>query len=99
MLNIALYSSIYNKQNNSMPKKTIPPHQMEQINEISAFIRNWRLNQNMSQVEFVQLSNSPVHLNTLQNFESLKKNISLISLLSIIDATGLSLSEFFEEMV
>jgi hypothetical protein len=37
-----------------------------------------------------------IHVNTLQNFLTQKKNISLLTLLNCIDATGLTVSQFFE---
>jgi transcriptional regulator with XRE-family HTH domain len=63
--------------------------------EISLFIKNWRLNEGLTMNNFAKLAD--VHLNSVYNLEH-QKNITLSTLLRCIDATGLSLSEFFEGM-
>ena len=81
-----------------MYKKQIQEHQLKRIEEISKFLRNMRINDGLSQKEFSELAN--VHVNSIINIENHKKSNSpnLITLLNCIDATGLTLSQFFEGM-
>lgn len=81
-----------------MYKKQIPEHQLTRIREINLFIKNWRLNEGLSQKEFSELAN--VHVNSIYNLENQKysNTPNLITLLNCIDATGLTLSQFFEGM-
>ncbi len=89
---------IYKKYQFIMSKKNIPEHQLTRIREISLFIKNWRLNEGLSQSEFSELAN--VHVNSIYNIENQKHSNTpnLITLLNCIDATGLTLSQFFEDM-
>lgn len=68
------------------------------MKEIGLLIRNLRLNDGLTQQEFVEMCDIPIHVNTLQNLESGTKNVTLLSLLIIINQTGLTLSQFFEGM-
>jgi transcriptional regulator with XRE-family HTH domain len=61
--------------------------------EIYLFVRNWRLNEGLSQREFSMLADR--HVNTVQNLES-GKNITLQTLLAFIDAMQISPAQFFE---
>ncbi|WP_320112052.1 helix-turn-helix domain-containing protein [Draconibacterium orientale] len=81
-----------------MSKKNIPEHQLTRIEEISLFIKNWRLNEGLTQKEFSELAN--VHVNSIYNLENqnYSNTPNLITLLNCIDATGLTLSQFFEGM-
>jgi transcriptional regulator with XRE-family HTH domain len=79
-----------------MKKKQIPEHQKKRIQEISLFIKNWRQNESLSQLEFSKRAN--VHFNSVYNLEKMKES-SLITLLNCIDAMeGMTLSEFFAGM-
>jgi transcriptional regulator with XRE-family HTH domain len=79
----------------NMPKKQIPEHQRRRLEEISLFIKNWRIFEGLSQGDFSNLAE--VHVNTLQKFENHKtNNISVLTLFSLIDAMdGMTLSDFF----
>lgn len=82
-----------------MYKKQIPEHQLKRIQEISLFIKNWRLNEGLSRRQFGELANN-MHVNSIYNIENHKYSNSpnLITLLNCIDATGLTLAQFFESM-
>jgi transcriptional regulator with XRE-family HTH domain len=79
----------------SEKKKKIRPPQNLGAEEISLFIKNWRINEGLTQNDFGKLAD--VHTNSVYNLEH-QKNVTLSTLLRCIDATGLSLSEFFEGM-
>jgi DNA-binding XRE family transcriptional regulator len=78
-----------------MSKKHIPESQKKRIEEISLFIKNWRINDNMTQNDFSKLAE--VHPNSIYNIEH-QKVYNIVTLLKIIDATGLTVAEFFEGM-
>ena len=60
---------------------------------IKNFIRNWRLNEGLTQREFSQLAN--VHVNSIYNLER-QRGTNLITLINcIIAMDGMTLSEFF----
>jgi transcriptional regulator with XRE-family HTH domain len=78
-----------------MHKKLIPEYQEKRIEEIQLLIKNYRINDGLSQSEYSEIAD--VHVNSLQRFEKGNlKNIKLLTLLSLIDATEMSLSEFFQ---
>jgi DNA-binding transcriptional regulator YiaG len=81
-----------------MSKKQIPEHQRKRLEEISLFIKNYRIGEQLSQREYCHIANT--HVNTLQKFEKQKtKNISVLTLFAFIDAMdGMTLSEFFAGM-
>ena len=80
-----------------MHKKSIPEYQEKRIEEIRLFIKNYRINDGLSQADFCEIAD--LHVNSLQRFEKGSlKNIKLLTLLSLIDATEMSLSEFFQTM-
>lgn len=79
---------------------------MNQINQqhqkrmdyIASFIRNYRLNNGMTQNDLSDCTDS-FHLNTLKNLESGKrKNISLLKLFQILDALELSPQDLFMDV-
>jgi transcriptional regulator with XRE-family HTH domain len=74
-----------------MKKKN--PDQDARITEISQFIRNWRMNDMISMSDLARMAGT--HPNTIHNIES-GKNVTLYSLLSCLDALGLTMSELFE---
>jgi transcriptional regulator with XRE-family HTH domain len=76
-----------------MSEKEIPDYQRKRIQEISSFIKNWRLNEGLSQREFSQLAG--IHPNSLYHLE---KNglYNILTVLKCIDATSLTVSQFFE---
>ena len=78
----------------SKKKKQIPEHQRKRIEEITLFIKNWRISEGLSQHEFGILSDS--HTNTIYNIETHSKNISILTILNCIDAMELTVSQFFE---
>lgn len=78
-----------------MHKKLIPEYQEKRIEEIQLLIKNYRINDGLSQSEYSEIAD--VHVNSLQRFEKGNlRNIKLLTLLSLIDATSMSLSEFFQ---
>ena len=80
-----------------MHKQPIPEYQEKRIEEIQFLIKNYRINDGLSQSEYSEIAD--VHVNSLQRFEKGNlKNIKLLTLLSLIDATEMSLSEFFQTM-
>ena len=80
-----------------MQKKSIPEYQEKRIEEIRLFIKNYRINDGLSQADFSEMAD--LHVNSLQRFEKGSlANIKLLTLLSLIDATEMSLSEFFQTM-
>jgi len=79
-----------------MSNKEIQNHQDLRIKEITVFIKNWRLNEGLSQREFSKLAD--VHVNSIYNLER-QRGSNLITLLKCIDAMeGMTLSEFFSEI-
>jgi transcriptional regulator with XRE-family HTH domain len=80
-----------------MPTKPMPDYQEERINEIRSFVRNSRINSGLTQFELSRKAD--LHVNSLQRFEKgFSRNISLITLFSLIDALEMPLSEFFAGM-
>jgi transcriptional regulator with XRE-family HTH domain len=79
----------------SEKKKKTPIPQILGAEEISLFIKYWRINEGLTIKNFSKLAD--VHPNSVSNLEH-QKNVTLSTLLRCIDATGLSLSEFFEGM-
>jgi len=78
-----------------MSKKNIPEHQHKKLEEMSLAIKNWRLNENLTQLEFSEIAE--IHVNTLQKIEKHSSNISVLTLFSIIDAMdGMTQQDFFE---
>jgi transcriptional regulator with XRE-family HTH domain len=80
-----------------MAQKQIPEHQLKRLEEISLFIKNWRLFEGQTQREFSNIAE--IHVNTLQKLEKQNNNISILTLFACIDAMdGMTLSQFFEGM-
>ncbi len=79
-----------------MSEKEIPDHIRKRIEEISLFVRNWRLNEGLSQKQFAKLAN--LHVNTVYNLEK-QGIVNTITLLKCISAMeNMTLSEFFSSM-
>ena len=76
-----------------MSKKQNHENQIERLKEISMLIKNWRVNDLISQNEFGSMTDT--HVNTVRNLEA-GKNITVITLFNFIDALGVTVSEFFE---
>lgn len=76
-----------------MSEKEIPDYQQKRIEEISSFIKNWRLNEGLTQREFSELA--CIHPNSLYHLE---KNglYNILTLLKCIEATDLTVTQFFE---
>lgn len=70
-------------------------YQIEKINEIGLFIKNWRINEGYSQIEFSRIANK--HANTISHIES-GKNTTVLTLLDCLIAMEMTVSEFFELM-
>ena len=78
-----------------MSTKEIPEHQKNRIEIIGMFLKNWRLNEGLTQREFSELAG--IHYNSTHSIERYKL-YSVLTLLKSVDATGLTLGEFFEGM-
>ena len=78
-----------------IPEKLIPNHHYKRLEEISMFLKNWRINEGMTQPDFSKIAE--IHTNSVYNLEH-QKNITLLTLLNCIDATGMTLAQFFEGM-
>jgi transcriptional regulator with XRE-family HTH domain len=63
------------------------------ITEISQFIRNWRVNDQISQNDLASIAE--IHANTVYNLET-GKNVTLRTLLNCTDALGITLSDLFD---
>jgi len=79
-----------------MSKRKIPEYHLKRFEEITGFIRNYRINDGLTQAEFSNMSET--HVNTIQRFEVGDKNITLVTLFNFIDAIDMTLGEFFEGM-
>ena len=79
-----------------MRKKPIQLHQQKRLEAIRMFIRNYRINDRLSQSEFSKLSET--HTNTIQRFETGNKNITVLTLFNFIDAMDMTLEDFFAGM-
>jgi transcriptional regulator with XRE-family HTH domain len=75
-------------------KQKLSPHRWGG-EEISLFIKNWRINESLTMSDFGKLAG--VHTNSVYNLEH-KKNVTVSTLLRCIYATGLTLSQFFQGM-
>ena len=78
-----------------MSKKSIPESQIRRINETRLFIKNWRVNENMTQRDFSKAAE--IHVNTIQKLEA-GNNITLLTLFACIDAMDMTIAEFFEDV-
>lgn len=79
-----------------MSNRLIPEHQKKRIEEISLFIKNYRINDGLTQTDFGKLSD--IHHNTIQRFEAGNKNITIGTLFRMIDAMEMTPSEFFQDI-
>lgn len=73
-------------------ERNVPESQVKRIANISALIRNLRINENLSRNDFAKLAEA--HPNSIYNIEHQK--VDIITLLKCIDGTGLTLQQFFE---
>jgi len=74
-----------------MKTNTIPKEHIDRFSQISGFIRNYRINQGITQREL----GHTLHRNTVINAEA-GRNITLLSLFDLADQLGLSIKEIFE---
>jgi transcriptional regulator with XRE-family HTH domain len=77
-----------------MSKKAITKNQEKRLEEITLLIKNYRLNDGLTQTEFSRISD--LHVNTIRRLESGYRNISLLTLFSCIDSMDITIAEFFE---
>ena len=61
-----------------MSKRKIPEYHLKRVEEITGFVRNYRINERLSQTEFSNISET--HVNTIQRFEVGDKNITLVKI-------------------
>lgn len=73
-----------------MKKKN--PDQGNRIKAISQFIRNWRINDQLSQHDLARMADT--HINTIRNLES-GKNITVRTLFNCLDALGITILDCF----
>lgn len=77
-----------------MTKKAISKNQEKRLEGITLLIKNYRLNDGLTQTELSRISD--LHVNTIRRIESGYRNISLLTLFSCIDAMDITIAEFFE---
>ncbi len=78
-----------------MSERKISAHQVKRLEEISSFLKNWRLNEGLTQREFSELA--CIHPNSLYHLEKMGL-YNILTLLKCIDATELTLTQFFEDI-
>lgn len=79
-----------------MSKREIQNYQNLRIKEIALFIKNWRINEGLSQKEFSKLAD--LHVNSIYNLER-QRGSNVITLIKCIEAMDyMTLSEFFSEI-
>ncbi len=94
---IKIHIALYLFETIFMHTTTLPDYQEKRIENIRLVIRNYRINDGLTQAKFSELAD--VHVNSLQRFEKGNlKNIKLLTLLNFIEATSMSLSEFFQSI-
>jgi DNA-binding XRE family transcriptional regulator len=77
--------------------KEIQLHNKERLQAMSTFIKGYRLNSGLSQLELSEVSE--VHRNTIGRLESeIPKNITLLTVFEIADALELDISQVFHEI-
>ena len=80
----------------SKKKKQLADHQQKRLEEISLFVKNWRINEGLTQNDLSKLAE--MHPNSIYNLEHMRGS-TLITLFKCIDAMdGMTLSEFFSEI-
>jgi transcriptional regulator with XRE-family HTH domain len=67
----------------------------KRYDEIRLFIKNYRLNDEITQCQFGKMAET--HTNTIRNLEA-GKNITVRTLFNCIDALDMTISEFFQDM-
>ena len=75
--------------------KRMNPVQDNRMRKISNFIRNWRVNDQISRNNLSSIADA--HANTIYNLET-GKNVTLRTLLNCIDALGITLSDLFDDI-
>ena len=77
--------------------KTIPKPCDAYLERISLFLKNWRIGGGLSQREFSELAET--HRNSIYHIENTKtKSYNILTLLKCINATGLTVSQFFNNI-
>ena len=81
-----------------MPEKEISVHQKKRIKEIGLLLKNWRINEGLTRQGFCEWAE--IHPNSLYHIENNSKDglrlFNVLTLLKCIDATGLTVSQFFD---
>jgi transcriptional regulator with XRE-family HTH domain len=77
-----------------MSRKPVSNINRKRLLELSTFLRELRLNNNLTQQD---LSNYNLHRNTIIRAEN-NHNITLITLFELADACDISLSELFQDI-
>jgi len=79
-----------------MKKNKISKLQHQRLDEIASFIKNWRLNEGLSQFQFSLLAK--IHVNSVANIER-KKSVNFSTICACVDAMeGMTLAELFIDM-
>lgn len=74
--------------------KNIQKHNEERLQTITSFLKWYRINSGISQIELSKYSG--VHRNTIVRYESsLPKNLTLLTVLEIADALELDVNQVF----
>mgnify|MGYP000889122437 CR=1 FL=1 len=77
--------------------KTIPEPYDTYIEKISLFLKNWRIGEGLSRQDYGALAD--LHRNSIYNIENIDiKSFNILTLLKCINATGLSVSQFFDSL-
>jgi transcriptional regulator with XRE-family HTH domain len=78
-----------------MSSKPIPEQHQKRLEYLSSFLREYRLNENLTQKDLSERLN--LHRNTIIRAEA-AKNITLISIFELADAFDIPVKELFLDM-
>lgn len=77
--------------------KEIQQYNKERLQAVSTFLKGYRINSGLSQLELSEVSE--VHRNTIGRLESgIPKNITLLTVFEIADALELDINQIFMEI-
>ncbi len=80
-----------------MKNPEIPKHNIERLQAISGFLKEYRINSGYSQQELSECAN--IHRNTIIGYEGTNsKNLTLITIFKIADTLELDLNQLFLEI-
>jgi transcriptional regulator with XRE-family HTH domain len=76
--------------------KEIQPHNMNRLNAVTGFLKWYRINSGLSQMELSECSG--VHRNTISRYERQSVNLTIQTILQICDSLHVSISEVLHEI-